>query len=945
MIERQIITGLIVSTEYIQQIFPIWDRKLLEAKTAQRIADWCIEYFEKYHKAPGRTIQSIYDAKLHSGQLPEDLAADVEEILIGLSDEFDESFNLQYVLDKTNSYFKERHLAIHTKKVQELLEADDVDAANALASTYRGLSFEISNDLDLSNPSALLKVENAFMELSTPLITYPGALGELWNSQLTRGSLIGILAPEKRGKCLPGDQKILTSTGQWVELKQLIKEKRTDIVSWDESEEKFVKTQITDFWKNGNKPVYRVTTRSGRAVTVTKNHPFLTPDGWLDLNQIGVGDSIAVPKRLPIFGKVKMEDHVVRLLAYFIAEGCLREYSYKIGQSTKVICFTNADKDIKRDFTKCVALMDCSVTWHGIDGRVRNSKENKRKHNKNYVLDLVKKYDLWNKLSYDKTIPDSIFQTTKKNTALFLSILYTCDGWSNRDGSQVGFTVANEELARQVHTLLTKFGIVSRLNWGYNSKAGFWSVLISGNENIRKFQKEISFQFTKQEKFTKGIRGKKRVFKSFLDKFPTSIAQAFHDELKDEFSNGKTEYTQYGYPLEFNRLFKKASSVREQIAKKQPIMRQSFAEVRHTETGKKYFNSDLLWDQIVSVTYLGEQETYDLTVSTHHNFIAENIIVHNTFLLLDMCVRAVRNKAKVAFFQAGDMTENQQIKRIASYLAKKPVQEKYCGDVFFPVIDCVRNQLDTCDKEERECDFGPFADYNKFDERTLRKEISMPLLKEAFALDGEDYRTCRNCKDFQLKFLGTPWIQKTHIKSPIHVNEAKRKVQEFYIDKKRRLRMSTHANGTLSIGKIDQILDRWEREDGFVADVIAIDYADILIDDGGHKEERHRQNQIWKDARGLSQTRNCLVLFPSQADANSYETNILKLSNYSEDKRKYGHCTGFFGLNQDKDGREKKIGLLRINELLAREGRFDATSTVTVLQNLDQGRPFIGSYK
>jgi len=107
---------------------------------------------------------------------------------------------------------------------------------------------------------------------------------------------------------------------------------------------------------------------------------------------------------------------------------------------------------------------------------------------------------------------------------------------------------------------------------------------------------------------------------------------------------------------------------------------------------------------------------------------------------------------------------------------------------------------------------------------------------------------------------------------------------------------------------------------------------------------RGRHNRIrYEDARDISD--QDALSSPTQADAKSYETHTLKLSNFSEDKRKYGHCTAFFGLNQDKNGREKKIGLLRINELIAREGRFDAASTVTVLQSLDQGRPFIGSYK
>nr|4O1R_A Chain A, Replicative DNA helicase [Nostoc punctiforme PCC 73102] len=39
--------------------------------------------------------------------------------------------------------------------------------------------------------------------------------------------------------------------------------------------------------------------------------------------------------------------------------------------------------------------------------------------------------------------------------------------------------------------------------------------------------------------------------------------------------------------------------------------------------------SDIYWDEIVSITYSGEEEVFDLTVPGLHNFVANNIIVHN----------------------------------------------------------------------------------------------------------------------------------------------------------------------------------------------------------------------------------------------------------------------------------------------------------------------------
>jgi replicative DNA helicase len=40
--------------------------------------------------------------------------------------------------------------------------------------------------------------------------------------------------------------------------------------------------------------------------------------------------------------------------------------------------------------------------------------------------------------------------------------------------------------------------------------------------------------------------------------------------------------------------------------------------------------SDVFWDEIVSITELGVEEVYDATVEHVHNFLANDIIVHNS---------------------------------------------------------------------------------------------------------------------------------------------------------------------------------------------------------------------------------------------------------------------------------------------------------------------------
>jgi DNA polymerase III alpha subunit len=51
---------------------------------------------------------------------------------------------------------------------------------------------------------------------------------------------------------------------------------------------------ITALYRNGVHRTYRVTSRSGRAVTTTGNHPFLTPSGYRQLDDLAAGCEVAL---------------------------------------------------------------------------------------------------------------------------------------------------------------------------------------------------------------------------------------------------------------------------------------------------------------------------------------------------------------------------------------------------------------------------------------------------------------------------------------------------------------------------------------------------------------------------------------------------------------------------------------------------------------------------
>lgn len=309
-----------------------------------------------------------------------------------------------------------------------------------------------------------------------------------------------------------------------------------------------------------------------------------------------------------------------------------------------------------------------------------------------------------------------------------------------------------------------------------------------------------------------------------------------------------------------------------------------------------------------------------------------------TFWMLELMIKAYEQGRKVVFFQAGDMTEEEQLLRISIYLAKKSNKEKYCNPMYIPVADCIKNQADTCNRKIRECDFGLF----NMDEEEIREKITLKDLIEA-KKEEPKYKACHNCLQWQRSAWGTPWIKKIGKRKPLTIKEAKRISRKFFIESGRRIKISTHANTTLNVRQIESELDELEVKEGFVADVIIVDYADLLEPEI-KGDFRHQDDHKWKRLRKLSQERKALVITATQTDSSSYEQDTITLKNFSENKRKFAHVTAMYGLNQDKNGREKELGVMRLNRIVLRGGDFHSNQQVRVLRKLEIGRPLLDSF-
>ena len=310
-----------------------------------------------------------------------------------------------------------------------------------------------------------------------------------------------------------------------------------------------------------------------------------------------------------------------------------------------------------------------------------------------------------------------------------------------------------------------------------------------------------------------------------------------------------------------------------------------------------------------------------------------------TFFLMEIAIRALRQNRSVAFFEVGDSEEPEMLMRFAARLSGRPVMSEDGTDgqamINMPVRDCFLNQTGECKRSEREGtrDLGVKTvgdlNFDLFQERLKSKKYKR-------------YKPCRNCEIYQSR--GSHYYERKRVPL-LDAAAAERAFSAFQAKHKMTLRLSTYRDGEVSVADLVDILNGYEEKDNFAPDVIIIDYADLLSSSKSKDDYRHRVNEVWKALRALSQARKCLVLTATQADVRAHNQKRLYISNFSEDKRKYAHVTAMYGLNQDPGGEEKKMGIMRVNQLVVRDGAFSPYNEVIVTHNFAVARAIISSYR
>jgi len=456
-----------------------------------------------------------------------------------------------------------------------------------------------------------------------------------------------VMGRTNAGKCLKFDTQILMNDGTLQTIEDIVKARKSKILTLDKTQ-KLKSISPTNYIYSGKQKVYKLTTKSGRSIEVTETHPLLTVHGWKKLKEISLGDRIAVPRILPVFGTSSLPIAHVKLLAYLIAEGSLRRCP---------VGFSNYNPDIRKDFINTVHesnIGDFDVRTHSNkipkETRTLFIVNNDKNSIQNPIRPWLQSFRLFGKKSVEKVIPTEIFKLPKEKLAEFLGVLWSCDGSIyGKNFEHITFETGSPKLTEQVSHLLLRFGILTRywkhyVTFNNNKKFIVGSLEVFGGCR-QQFLKEIGRYFIgeKRKRVLKAIQIEKTAnHKASADTIPMNLIKPCLPITRvGKIDLKKIKDTGCKFKINYSHNWNKYGICLPKV--------EELARVLKNEKLFELATSDIFWDTVKSIEEGEIVDTYDLEVASTHNFIANNIIVHNSRYLFNVACNVAKSGKKVMY--------------------------------------------------------------------------------------------------------------------------------------------------------------------------------------------------------------------------------------------------------------------------------------------------------
>ena len=335
----------------------------------------------------------------------------------------------------------------------------------------------------------------------------------------------------------------------------------------------------------------------------------------------------------------QLNKDMARFLGYVISEGR--------NTNSNQIWFVNEDEALINDF------VSCAKNVFGVEAKVFSYKACAKdalifSHALCKFLDRVFGIEIGEN-SHWKKVPEQLFTASNDVVSAFLSALFEGDGYICVDKQGQGkykknhvyieYCTASQKLAQDLASLLLRFGVRSiireKLKAATNTKKKikrkYYSVYIYGINNVKRMAQRLNFVGKKASKIEL-IRGLDYIGNPNLDLIPEV--------------NRLVKLLAKTAKINVKRLRKVSPKLAAYCENRCEASREGLIEVlciieEHGQINglarlilnhlKVLAKSDIYWDEIVKIERVKAPEwVYDLTIEENHNFVANDIIVHNS---------------------------------------------------------------------------------------------------------------------------------------------------------------------------------------------------------------------------------------------------------------------------------------------------------------------------
>nr|QEK15867.1 helix-turn-helix domain-containing protein [Thermococcus aciditolerans] len=463
-----------------------------------------------------------------------------------------------------------------------------------------------------------------------------------------------------------------------------------ELYSLDAETLKVRKVKANIAWKRtAPERMFRIKTASGREIKVTPTHPFFTFEGGQfktrKAEELKIGDFIAVPRVIPVDGEaVKLSDAPIerpktakpRLKLPDVADekfwylvGLLTGEGYSQNRNgSATVYFTNNDEELIRFAHNYINAL-------GLTPTIRES--HKGKSAKEVYVSSVELYRLLEwlgiaKKSREKKVPPQLFSARLKDIKEFLRGYFDAEATVDKRRPKITIVSASKELLQGIQHLLLRFGVKSQLhetraratNGKMKTKETYYRLFITG-EDALKFREKIGFGLSSK------IRLLEKVTSNLQPNTNVDVVPGVGSLLRNLRTKAGLTQAQMGINRSTYLHYERGDRLpsREKLKVIAETLSRHLQKSSDVSLLRLLAESDIFWDKIVEIEeYKPEHPwVYDLQVPEHHNFIANNIFVHNSQIL-----RYVANLAPRAIYTSGKSSS-------AAGLTAAAVRDEFTG--------------------------------------------------------------------------------------------------------------------------------------------------------------------------------------------------------------------------------------------------------------------------